>query len=238
MNRLETWTVALLLLTAVAFYDLFSGLTVNGSVAGPVIGIGLFVGAIALYAAMVRAGVRDRKQIGATDADAKTQLGRAVRAVRWNGVFAVGFCVLLFANCSSIATTGPSARVSAAMSEAPDFLSLTAWVLAPLLLTLLLAPALTTAAQLLATSRPHTARRLAQVATWGAAMPAAAVVFTLPVGFFFGISACDLGTSAGSCAAGASSLMNLFSLGSLALVLPYVGLVNWALARMEADRAT
>ena len=64
----------------------------------------------------------------------------------------------------------------------------------------------------------------------------AAALLTVAIGFLFGISACGLGTSAGYCAAGAGSLMNLLSLGAPALLLPYLLLVTWALAQIEAGQ--
>jgi hypothetical protein len=260
MNRLETWTIALLLGTAVAIYDLVTRWTGNGSAAALIVVLGLFAGAIALFAAMLVAGVRDRTRIVMTSPDAMTVLTRAAHAIRWSGAFAVGFCILLFADCTgAISTTGPGPAgppgpqgpalppgapgpvvhaPSDFLAAPSDFLSLTAWVLGPLVLALLLPPILATAAQLLATQRPHAARTLAQLAIWGSVLAAIASVATVPVGFYFGISACYFETSAGACAAGAGSFMNLLSLGSLVLFIPYIALVLRALGRVDAVRAT
>jgi hypothetical protein len=174
----------------------------------------------------------------ATLPDARVVLGRSARAIRWSGLFAVGLCVLLFANCSSaVGSSGPGLPVAHALDTPSDFFRLTAGVLLPLVLALLLPPVFATGAQILADRRPKTARKLATLAIWGAALAAGAAVATVPVGFFLGVSYCDFGTSVGYCAAGLGGLMNFFSLGSLALFLPYTALLTWALARMEYDRA-
>jgi hypothetical protein len=60
---------------------------------------------------------------------------------------------------------------------------------------------------------------------WSMAAVVAAALLTAVVGFF-GVSSCDVGPSAGFCAAGAGSLMNLLSVAALALLLPYLGLVG------------
>jgi hypothetical protein len=62
-------------------------------------------------------------------------------------------------------------------------------------------------------------------------------VVTVVVGFFVGVAACDVGTSLGYCAAGTGSFMNPLSIGALALFLPYLGLVTWALASLQSARA-
>jgi hypothetical protein len=238
MNRIETWTAVVLLGVGVAFFDLFTGWTVDGSWAAGIATLGLVAVAIALYVAVLIAGRRDRKRIATLYPDPKPVLMRAARAVRWSGLFAIGFCVLLFANCSSGVSTGTlTGRVVAWRGDTPTYVSMASWLLLPLVLALLLVPVLITAAQMLATNRPQTASRLARVARWASVLAAGVAFFTVPLGFFFGVSACDFGTSAGACAAGASSLMNFLSIGSLALFLPYIPMVTWALARMEYDRA-
>ena len=69
-------------------------------------------------------------------------------------------------------------------------------------------------------------------------------IFPSRISIFLGVTAClpaegaPYGTSAGYCAAGLTSIMNLLSLGALALFLPYLLLVTWALAQMEAAPGT
>ena len=99
-------------------------------------------------------------------------------------------------------------------------------------------PVLTSAAERFATGRPQAARRLGRLAMWSMAAVVAAALLTVVIGFFLGVSSCVVGPSAGYCAAGAGSIMNLLSVGALALLLPYLGLVTWALAQMEAGRST
>jgi hypothetical protein len=238
MNRIETWTVVVLLGVGVALFDLVTGWTVDGSLAAGIAVLALLAAAIALYPVVVLAGRRDRKSIATLYPDPKPVLVRAARSVRWSGLFAVGFCVLVFANCSSTVSMGSqSVRVSAWHSDLGAYLPMAALLLAPLVLALLVVPALITVAQMLAANRPHFAVRLARMATWASVVAAIVAFITVPVGFFLGVSACDFGTSPGTCAAGASSLMNFLSIGSLALFLPYIPMVTWALARMEYDQA-
>ncbi len=236
MNRLETWTVAVFLGVALAAYDLFTGWMVAGGAAALVVAFGLFFGAFALYGAMLRALLKERKRILSGTPEAGAVLKRTARAMRWAGAFAIAFSVLLFVNCSGGAGA-PNSHESAPMAAPQDFLVLTAWLMTPLLLTLLMPALLATGAQAFAERRPSLALRLSQLVVWGCALAAGAAVVTVPIGFFLGVSACDFGTSLGLCAAGVGSLLNFFSLGSLALFLPYTGLLNWALARMEYDRA-
>ena len=234
MNRLVLWTTLLLLGLTLAVVDLFTGWTLQFSPAALVVTLGLFGGSVGLFIAMLISVIRDRRWIVAHASDARWVLGRASRGVRWGSLFAIGFAVLLFANCTGNITPNTSAQVSNALQDPAHFWSLTAGVLTPLVLALLIPPVLTSAAERLATGRPHAARRLGQLAIWSMAAVAAAALLTVAIGFFLGISACDFGTSAGYCAAGVGSIMNLLSLGALALFLPYILLVTWALAQIEA----
>ena len=235
-NRLALWTTLVLLGLAVAIVDLFTGWTVRFGVAALVVVLGLFGGSVALFVAMLIAVIRDRRWIVAHSSDARWVLARASRGVRWGSLFAIGFCLLLFANCAGNITSGPTAQASNAIQDPAHFWTLTAGVLAPLLLALLIPPVLTSAAERLAISRPKAARTLCRLAMWSMAAVGAAALLTVVAGFFLGMSSCDLGPSIGYCAAGAGSLMNLLSLGALTLVLPYLGLVTWSLAQMEAGR--
>ena len=237
MNRLALWTALVLLGLTVAVVDLVTGWTIPFGPAAVAVTLWLFAGSFALFGAMVIDVIRDRRFIVAHSSDARWVLARASRGVRWGSLFAIGFCLLLFANCTGTITSSSTAKVSSAMQDSARFWTLAAGVLAPLLLALLMAPVLTSAAERLATGRPHAARRLGRLAMWSMAAVVAAAVLTVIIGFFLGVSSCDVGPSAGYCAAGAGSVMNLLSIGALALVLPYLGLVSWALAQMEAGRS-
>jgi hypothetical protein len=236
MNRLALWTALLLLGLAVAVVDLVTGWTVHVGAVAIIVLLGLFGGSIALFVAMLIAVIRDRRWIVAHSSDARWVLARASRGLRWGSLFAIGFCLLLFANCTGNITSGPDAQVSNAIEDPARFWTLAAVVLAPLVLALLMPPALTLAAERLAPGRPGAARRVGGLAMWSVAAIVAAALVTVVVGFFLGISSCDVGPSAGYCAAGAGSIMNLLSIGALALLLPYLGLVTWALAANQDPR--
>ena len=238
MNRMETWTAAIFLCMAVAVYDLITGWTVAGGVTAAIVVLGLFFGAFAAFGLMLRAVLKERRRLLVPPPEAASVLKGAARAIRWSGAFAIGLCVFLFTDCSGgVGSSGPGAPVMHALDAPSDFLRLGAGTLLPLMLALLLPPLFATGAQLLAERRPTTARTLSKLTVWGAALAAGAAILTVPVAFFLGVSYCDFGTSVGYCAAGVGGLMNFFSLGSLALFLPYTGLLSWALARMEYDRA-
>jgi hypothetical protein len=238
MNRLVLLTMLVLLGLALAFVGLFTGWTIPFGPAAAVVTFGLFFGSIALFGAMVIAVIQDRRWIVAHSSDARWVLARASRGVRWGSLFAIGFCLLLFSNCTANVTSSSTAQVSNAMQDPTHFWTLTAGVLAPLLLALMMPPVLTSAAERLATGRPQAARMLGRLAMWSMAAVVTVAMLTVVIGFFLGVSACDVGPSAGYCAAGAGSIMNLLSVGALALLLPYLGLVTWALAQMEAGRST
>ena len=238
MNRLALWATLVLLGMAAAVINLFTGWTVPVSPAAVVVGFGLFGGSAVLFVAMLIAVIRDRRWIAAHSSDASWVLARASQGLRWGSLFAIGFSFLLFANCSGSVTSGPS-QLSGPMQDPTRFWELTGWVLAPMLVALLIPPMLASAAERLATSRPPAARRLGRLATWSVATVVGAVLLTVVIGLFVGINAClasPAHASAGYCAAGAGSLTNVLSLGALALFLPYLGLVNWALAQIEAGR--
>jgi hypothetical protein len=234
MNRLALWTALMLLGLAVAVVDLFTGWTVAAGVAAIVVVLGLFGASVALFVAMLIAVIRDRRSIVAHASDARWVLTRASRGVRWGSLFAIGFCLLLFANCTGNISPSPTAQVSNAIQDPTRFWTLTAGVLAPLLLALLLPLVLTSAAERLSAGRPQAARRLGLLAMLSVGVVVAAALLTVMIGFFLGVSACDVGTSAGYCAAGAGSFMNLLSIGAVALLLPHLLLVTWALAQLEA----
>ena len=262
MNRLHIWAaIAVLLGAVVAVIDLFTGWTVGGNWASSIVVLGLLGGSFALYAAMLIGVISDRRRITTPPSDARSVLAHAARGVRWTSLFAVGFSVLLFANCSGgVGSSAPVAPVSgpppslneplvgspASLISGPvtdpaHFWSLTVWVLAPLLLALLLPTVLTFAAERLAAGRPRAARRLGFLALWSMAAIVAAAFATLLIGFFVGFNACLGGgppeASAGYCSAGVGAFMNPLSIGTLALFLPYLLLVPVALAQIEANQA-
>ena len=234
LNRLALWTALMLLGLAVAVVDLFTGWTVPSGVAAIVVTLGLFAASVALFVAILIAVIRDRRWIVAHSSDARWVLTRASRGVGWGSLFAIGFCLLLFTNCTGNISPSPTAQVSNAIQDPIRFWTLAAGVLAPLLLALVLPLVLTSAAERLSISRPQAARRLGLLAMWSVGVVVAAALLTVVIGFFLGVSACDVGTSAGYCAAGAGSFMNLLSIGAVALVLPHLLLVTWALAQLEA----
>ena len=259
MSRMALWTSLVLLGVAVAVVDLFSGWTVNGGLAAAAVVLGLFGGAIALFVAMLIAVLRDRKWIVAHSSDARWVLARASRGLRWSSLFAIGLCLLLFANCSGgagisgppppasgpplqpLSTHGQAVLVSGPIEDPARFWVLAAWVLVPLLMALLLPPVLTFAAERLVTNRLRAARMLGRLAMWSIAAVVAAVLVTLGIGFAVGINSCLIvpgQASTGYCSAGFGSVMNLLSLGALALFLPYLGLVTWALAQLQPGRST
>jgi hypothetical protein len=237
MNRLALWTTLVLLGLAVAIVGLFTGWNIPFGLVSNVVFFGLLAGSFALFGAMVIAVIQDRRWIVAHSSDARWVLARASRGVRWGSLFAIGFCLLLFSNCTAGTTPTADAQMSNAMLDPIRFWTLTAGVLAPLVLALLMPPVLTTVAEGLATRRPKTARTLGKLAIWSMAAVVPVALATIVIGFFLGVSACDFGTSAGYCAAGVGSVMNLLSIGALALFLPYAGLVTWALRQMEAGRS-
>lgn len=233
MNRLALWTTLVLLCLAVAIVRPLAGWIPRVGTEALVVSLGLFGGSIALFVGMVIAGIRDRRWIVAHSSDARWVLAQASRGVRWGSTFAIGFCLLLFANCTGNITSSSTGEEFALIQDQTRFWTMTAVVLAPLLLALLMPPVLTSFAERLATSRPHTARTLGTLASLSMVAVFLAVLLTVVIGFLRGVSSCDVGPSIGYCAAGAGSMMNLFSIGSLALLLPYLGLVTRALAQME-----
>lgn len=228
MNRLEVWTAGVVIAAAVAVFDLVSGWALHQSVLDLVVVLGLFGIAVALFVGLIIAGVRDRRGIATTARTSSDVLGGAARGSRWSALAAAGLCVLLFANCSG-AVSGPSGL--GPMDDASNFLKLSAAVFLPLLLVILLVAVLATAAQVLAgRHQGRQAHRAALAGLVSAAIFIGVAVLTVPVGFFFGISACDGGISQGACAAGAGSFTNLFAAGTAALMLPYLTSIASALA--------
>lgn len=165
MNRMPVLVSAMLVGVVVAVVDLFTGWTVKGGAAALVVVLGLLLGAMALFVLMVIAVIRDRRFIVAHSSDARWVLARAARGVRWASLLALGFCVLVFTNCSGgINSGGPT--TSGPISDPAEFWRLTAAVLGPLLVALLLPLILTSAAAMTVDRRPHAARTLGRLAIW------------------------------------------------------------------------
>jgi hypothetical protein len=113
--------------------------------------------------------------------------------VRWGSLFAIGFCLLLFANWTGNITSSPTAQVSNAIQDPTRFWTLRAGVLAPMVVALLMPAVLTSVAERLASARPEAARRFGWLAIGSMAAVVAAALLTVVVGFFFG---CPPATSA------------------------------------------
>jgi hypothetical protein len=112
------------------------------------------------------------------------------------------------------------------MDDVWGYLKGSAEVFLPPVLLIVLAAALATAAQVLATrDQWGTARKSAQWAIWSAVAIAIVGVVTVPLGFIFLGSQCFFGTSPGACAAGAGSFTNVFLVGTFALLLPYIQVI-------------
>jgi hypothetical protein len=221
MRRIVAVAIAVWALAGVAAYNLLSGWLITEGGAALVMFIVLFLLAWTLFAVAAVAAIRARRKLGAAAGDRSALVATGARGMAWTSVFALGFSVLFFANCGSSVQTqhGNSSTWVGPMSDAHTYWSLAPWLLGPLLIALAL-PAI--AAVVAGATRQ---RRWATV-TMVATIVAAVVAFvSVPVGFFLGVSACDVGTI-GGCAAGIGSLGNLFSVASLVLFLPYVLMIT------------
>jgi hypothetical protein len=243
--RLQAIAGVTLLGAAVATYLLVTGWTsdacfeaANGrpnascaAVTWGLIGAALLVSGLAIYSA-----IRDRKKIMAAPLDHADVVARGVRGVRWSAVFAIGLSVLLFADCSGsvVSSTGGS------MADPARFWSLAPWLLIPLVVVLAVPAALATTAQLQLARQLPSSLRIASLAMWSTALVVVVGVTTAGVGLVFGIPACYLfSTGPGSpstCAAGLGGIANILSsVGSIAVLLPYLLMVRWAIGRTHAE---
>jgi hypothetical protein len=245
--RLQATAVVILLAAAAATYLLVTGWTSNACIAAAtgqsnascaavtlgLIGAALLVTAIAVYSAF-----RDRKQVMAAPLDPAHVVVRGARGVRWSAVFAIGLSVLLFAECSGSVVSG----TGGSMTDPTRFWSLAPWLVVPLVVVLAVPAALAAIAQLQLARQLSSSGRTATLATWSTALVVVVAVMTAGVGLVFGIPACYIfssGPSTGSpsaCAAGLGSIANvLSSIGSLALFLPYLLMITWAIGRTRAE---
>ena len=224
MKRIEVWAVALLVGAVVAVDNLLTGRLLHPEGWVVVVSLGLFGGGLFALGAAIVAAWRERARVTAASTDPGTINAKGARGLRWAALAAVMFSVLVFANCSGSLSSSPADATHGAMRDASNFWPLAAAVLLPLLGVQALPGLLATMAQ----------RRAGTAGKWGTAavLSIAAILVIVPVtmavAFYAGISACYFSTSEGACAAGAGGLGNVFSLACIALLLPYVQMLNWS----------
>lgn len=229
MNRITAGTVAAVIAAAVAVFDLVSAWAIQLGLVLLLLTLALFGIGVAIFVALVVAGFGERRRIIAGATSSIDLVSRAARSVRWSAVAAIALSVLWFANCSGSVTT-TATLTSSAMEDVPGFLRVVAEVLLPIVLVIALGAALATAAQGFASRHQwRSAHRAAQAAVWSAVAIVFVALATAPVGFIFGVSYCDFGTSSGACAGGLASLGDVFLVGTAALVLPYILVLAHAL---------
>ena len=216
MKRIEVWAAVLLVGAAVAVDNLLTGRLNYPEAWAAVVTFGLFGGALLALGAAIVAAWRERARVTAGSHDPDTITARGARGLRWAALAGVMFSVLVFANCSGgVSVNGKYG----AMFDASGYWPLAAAVLLPLIVVLALPG-------LLATMARRRGGRWGTAAVLSIASIVVIVPVTMAVAFYAGISACYLSTSEGACAAGAGGVGNLFSLASIALLLPYVQMLN------------
>ena len=228
MKKAGTWLAVLAggmaVGAAVAVYDLVTGWTIPGGFAAAAVVLGLFLGSLAALTAAVVIAFVDRSRIKGLAEDPPTKAARLAGRARWSSLFAACFAVLVFADCSG-AVGNNGHEVVGAMSDPTRYWSMAAGLLLPTVILLALPGVLATIAERL------TRRRWAIAAIFVSGAAAAVAFVTAPVAVVFGVSACDFGTSAGMCAAGIGGVANGFTIGALALFLPYLTLLPAYLPR-------
>ena len=213
MKRIEVWAAVLFVGAVVAVDNLLTGRLIHPETWVVVVSLGLFgAGLITLGAAIVAAW-RERARVTAGSPDRETVIAKGRHGLRWGSLAAVLFSILVFANCSGSVSSASGNH--GAMFDASGFWPLAAAVLLPLLVALALPGLL---------GRPG---KGGTAAVLSIAAILVIVPVTMAVAFYAGISACYLSTSAGACAAGTGGLGNFFSLACIALLLPYVQMLNW-----------
>jgi hypothetical protein len=238
MKRIQIAAIAVVARAAMAGYDLLTGrLAAVSGAPGLIVLLGLFLGALAALLLAIVVAWLDRSRIMARTPAPQAAVAAAARGLRWSALLAVGFAVLIFANCTGDLTTTPGGPQTVAADPA-DFWPLAAWLELPLLVALVLPALLATAAQLSSAARPGISHRLAQLALASMGVVAAAAVLTVPVGFFVGVSQCDVGPTIGGCAAGTGSLLNFLSAASLGLFIPYLTVLATATGPSRAASPT
>jgi hypothetical protein len=226
VSRFAIWTVAVLAFAALALFDMVSGWTTRLGVLGVGLLLGLFAVGIGLYVAMILAGLHDRRKLRAAPPDAPTVLTHVGRAIRWCGLFAVGAAVMLFASCTGPLTPAQTVQITSIQIDPGAFTRQALILELPLLLALILPPALATAAQLRAS------RRMARLAIWSVFLLLPVCILSVIAGLATGVATCgEFGPpSVGACAAGAGATTNLVSLLALALYVPYTTQAEKAVA--------
>jgi hypothetical protein len=216
MKRIEVWAAVLFAGAVFAVDNLLTGRLNHPETWAAVVTFGLFGGALLALGAAIVAAWRERARVTAASPDRETINAAGARGLRWAALAAVMFSVLVFASCSG----GVSVNGNyGAMFDASEYWPLAAAVLLPLIIALAL-PAL------LAPMARRRAGRWGTAAVLSVAAIVVVVPVTMAVGFYFGIGSCFLSTREGACAAGAGGVGNLFSLASIALLLPYVQMLN------------
>ncbi len=219
MKRIEVWAAVLFVGAVVAVDNLLTGRLISPEAWAAVVAFGLFGGALLVLGAAIVAAWRERARVTAGSADPETIRAAGARGLRWAALAAVMFSVLVFANCSGGVSTGPHNGNHGAIFDASSYFPLAAAILLPLVGVLALPG-------LLATMARRRAGKWGTAAVLAIAAIVVVVPVTMAVAFYAGISACYLSTSVGACAAGAGGVGNLFSLASIALLLPYVQMLN------------
>jgi hypothetical protein len=131
MNRLVFYTVAVLLGAVLATFDLVNGWTAHSGALVFVAVVGLWIGALALMALAYVAVLGEQKRILASALDQGAVIGRAARGLRLSTVFAIGFSLLVFADCSSSVNSGNGTLFGGPMADPGHFWPLAAWLVLP-----------------------------------------------------------------------------------------------------------
>ncbi|MHB8613195.1 MAG: hypothetical protein ACYDAL_12310 [Candidatus Dormibacteraceae bacterium] len=212
----------------VAVYDLVTGWEVPNSPLAAVVTIALLVFAVATCVAVLVFSRYETRTLAA-GAGSEEVVRVAERGVRWSSVFAIGICVVLFANCSAGVTSGD--RSIGASAHPSQFWPLAALVMLPLLVAIAIPAGLAMGASRVASrGRMREAGRLASVALWSAGLVAVVALVTAGIAFFGGVSQCFLDSTSSSCAAGVAGLLNPTAIGSLLVIVPYLRLMKPTLA--------
>src|SRR2546425_10421929 len=135
MKRIEVWAAVLFIGAVVAVDNLLTGRLNRPEAWAAVVSFGLFGGALFALGAAIFAAWRERARVTAASRDCETTKSRGARGLRWAGLAAVMFSVLVFANCSG----GVSANGNyGAMFDAAGYWPLAPAVLLPLIVVLAL----------------------------------------------------------------------------------------------------
>ncbi len=220
MKRIEVWAAVLFVGAVVAVDNLLTGRLIRPEAWAAVVTFGLFGGALLVLGAAIVAAWRERAKVTVGAADPETISATGARGLRWAALAAVMFSVLVFANCSGGVSSGPQNGNHGAMFDASGYWPLAAAIMLPLIGVLALPG-------LLAAMARGRGGRWSTAAVLAIAAIVVIVPITMAVAFFEGVSACFFGTNVGACAAGVGGIGNVFSLACIALLMPYVQMLNW-----------